>query len=385
MWGGGLREKRAFYELCDELGLLVWQEFPFACLFLGAYPRDTAYLGQVEVECGAIVRQTAHHPSIAVWCGGNEFSRWRNRPLVSTLATVCKTYDGTRPFIPVSPSYNEGKDTHNWHVWHGNAPFQAYQAETARFLSEFGLQALPHFDTLQAMLPDPNTGWETHNADPIRLQRYSSLFKQKSQANLPSQVDIHSQPKIQNLQSKITASQQAQALALQTAIEHMRRRKGHTSGVCVWQFNEPWPAISWALVDYFGRPKLAYTQLSTWYNPLLISLNFPVGQRWQPGDIFTAEIWLTNDNIEEIGPCQVQIALDQQSVYQQQATVEANQSRRIGRLSLPLSVAPEQLDLKIIKQGRPLARNSYNLAWSDQSTGGFTHRFRRWVAEWVLR
>jgi beta-mannosidase len=106
VWGGGLREKQAFYDLCDELGLLVWQEFPLACMFLGSYPRDPAYLSLVEAECGAIVRQLRHHPSVVLWGGGNEFSQRRNRPLVDTLATVVNQNDGTRPFIPVSPSFD---------------------------------------------------------------------------------------------------------------------------------------------------------------------------------------------------------------------------------------------------------------------------------------
>jgi len=86
VWGGGLREKQAFYTLCDELGLLVWQEFPFACMFLGAYPRHARYLSLVRAECSAIVQQLGHHPSVVAWCGGNEFSPRRNRPLRSASA-----------------------------------------------------------------------------------------------------------------------------------------------------------------------------------------------------------------------------------------------------------------------------------------------------------
>ncbi len=85
-------------------------------------------------------------------------------------------YDGTHSFIPASPSHLDGGDAHNWDVWHGNDTFRAYQAETARFLSEFGLQALPHLDTLTAMLPDPGQDWETHHADRQTLERYANLF-----------------------------------------------------------------------------------------------------------------------------------------------------------------------------------------------------------------
>lgn len=364
VWGGGLREKRAFYDLCDELGLLVWQEFPFACLFLGSYPRDPAYLALVEAECSAIVRQLVHHPSIIAWCGGNEFSRSRNRPLLDKLAALVAQNDGTRSFIPVSPSFDHGGDAHNWDVWHGHAPIQHYQSETARFLSEFGLQALPHLDTLRAALPDPATGWETHHADLQKLERYAALF------NKPSVV--HN-------------SQLAQCTALQTAIEHMRRRKSEAGGVCVWQFNEPWPAISWAIVDYFGRPKLAYEYLANWYNPVLISLKFPVGRRWQPGQTFSAEIWAINDSQQVLTGGELQIRLDGTPIHTQRLDLPADSAQRVGQFSHCLTHSPGQITLNLYYGAEVLARNTYDLNWADVAAYPFSTRLRRWLAEGVLR
>jgi beta-mannosidase len=385
-WGGGLREKQAFYDLCDELGLLVWQEFPLACMFLGSYPRDPAYLSLVEAECGAIVRQLRHHPSVVLWGGGNEFSQRRNRPLVDTLARVVDQNDGTRPFIPVSPSFDHGRDAHNWHVWHGNAPIRAYQAETAHFLSEFGLQALPHLDTLRAALPDPTTGWPTHHADLQKLERYALRFEiQDTQYEIRNTYTPDLNSKLQNLKSKIATSQRAQATALQTAIEHMRRRKGEAGGVCLWQFNEPWPAISWAIVDYFGRPKLAYQRLSNWYNPLLISLKFPVGQHWQAGEIFEAEIWAINDSLQSFTGCELQINLDGQLIHAQTLDLPADSVRPVGALTHRLTGPPRQLSLTLHQRDELLARNSYDLTWSDESSAGLFSRLRRWLADWVLR
>jgi len=379
VWGGGLREKRAFYEQCDELGLLVWQEFPFACMFLGSYPRDETYVSLVEAECRAIVRQLRHHPSLLTWCGGNEFSSWRNRPLLNTLATVVAQEDGTRPFIPVSPSVAQGKDAHNWHVWHGLAPFRAYQDETALFLSEFGLQALPHPDTLAAALPDSTTGWETHHADRPKLQRYASLFNEPVELN---KEQFHAD----NLQPlAIHQSQLAQATALQTAIEHMRRRKGQAGGVCLWQFNEPWPAISWAIVDYFGRPKLAYERLKDWYKPVLISLNFPIGRRWQAGQTFQAEIWATNDSLEAYPGCELQISLDGTPVHTQALDLPPDSARQVGQLSHPLTRPPQVIKLALCHMNKLLAQNRYELGWSDQAASPTFFRFRRWLAEWALR
>jgi beta-mannosidase len=378
VWGGGLREKRAFYDLCDELGLLVWQEFPFACMFLGSFPSDPAYLALVEAECGAIVRQLRHHPSLAVWCGGNEFSRWRNRPLINTLSAVVGQHDGTRPFIPVSPSHNGGSDVHNWAVWHGYAPIQTYQTETARFLSEFGLQALPHLDTLQAALPNPTTDWPTHHADLSKLERYISLFNQQPDIS-DKQITVH------NLQFTIHNSQLAQATALQTAIEHMRRRKGQAGGVCLWQFNEPWPAISWAIVDYFNRPKLAYERLKEWYNPVLISLKFPVGRRWRAGQTFSPEIWAVNDSQQVYTNCELQIRLDDDLIHTERLDLPPDSSRCVGGLACRLTQQPEQISLCLRHEDEILAQNRYDLNWTDRSKSPFTARLRRWIAAWVLR
>jgi len=381
VWGGGLREKRAFYTLCDELGLLVWQEFPFACVFLGAYPRHASYLSLVRAECSAIVRQLGHHPSVVAWCGGNEFSPRRNRPLLDTLADVVHRHDGTRPFIPVSPSAQHGRDAHNWLVWHGDAPIRAYQSETANFLSEFGLQALPHAGTLAAALPTPADpqSWPTHHADLSKLARYASLFNEQLPITNFQQFAIH------NSKFAIHNSQLAQAVALQTAIEHMRRRKGEAGGVCLWQFNEPWPAISWAIVDYFGRPKLAFRRLSTWYNPVLVSLKFPVGRRWQPGNLFRAQIWAINDTLHPLANTHLLISLDSSLIHTQILDIPADSAQSVGTVAHRLTTPPRTLSLTLTQGTEVVCQNSYPLNWVDASRGSFSQRFRRWIAEWVLR
>jgi beta-mannosidase len=380
VWGGGLREKQAFYDQCDELGLLVWQEFPFACMFLGAYPRDRAYLERVEAECSAITRRLSSHPCLALWCGGNEFSRQRNRPLLDTLATLVRRYDPTTPFIPTSPSQAHGGDAHNWRVWHGYAPIRAYQAETARFLSEFGLQALPHLDTLTAALPDPTNPqtWPTHHADLKKLSRY-----QLTMNNYQLPISNYQSP-ITNLQSLISSSQRAQAVALQTAIEHMRRRKGEAGGVCLWQFNEPWPAISWAVIDYFGRPKLAYERLAMWYNPVLVSLKFPVGRRWQATETFIAEIWAINDRLESFAGCTLQVELGAQEIQTYSLDLPANSARPVGWLRYPLATPPRLIRLNLRRGAELLSRNVYDLDWFDEASDNLFQRWRRWLAEWAL-
>ena len=140
VWGGGIREKREFWDNCDRLGIMAWQEFPLACAFLDHYPRDRAYLDTLAAEAHGTVRALRNHPSLIAWCGGNEISRRRERLPLDALARVLAEEDPARPWIPASPC--DG-DLHHWQVWHGFAPWTDLAGLDAPFMSEFGLQTLP--------------------------------------------------------------------------------------------------------------------------------------------------------------------------------------------------------------------------------------------------
>jgi beta-mannosidase len=384
VWGGGLREKRAFYDLCDELGLLVWQEFPFACSFMGYFPTDVDWLGLVERECAAIVQTTRNHPSLMLWCGGNEFSPRRNRPLVRTLTQVVGAHDDTRPFVPASPSAD---DIHNWDVWHGKYPLHAYRGEEARFLSEFGLQAAPSFETLRACLPEielwpPGKAWDVHKAELGKLRRYASLIHSPA-VPLPIGSPAPLLP-FPSLEAFIAASQRAQALGLQVAIEHMRRRKGETGGVCLWQLNEPWPAISWAIVDYCRRPKLAYQRLRDLYNPVLVGLTFHPA-RYQAGDTLQADVWVVNDGLETLDDCWLRIELDAVEIFEAQVTLLPDSIQTVGMLCHQFQVEPCELVLALHQGGEVVARNSYDLTYYDSMLPGWQARLVRWLADATLR
>ena len=150
VWGGGVREKRAFWELCDRLGIMAWQEFPLACAFFDHYPRDRGYLETLAAEVRSSARLLRHHPSLIAWCGGNEINPVRERLPLQTIAAVLADEDPGRPFIPASPSAG---DVHFWDVWHGFAPWSRLAALHAPFMSEFGLQALPHGASVAEMFP----------------------------------------------------------------------------------------------------------------------------------------------------------------------------------------------------------------------------------------
>ncbi len=316
VWGGGLREKVAFYDFCDRQGLLVWQDLPFACAFFTNYPQSKEYLELVDRETRAIVRTLRHHPSIFLWCGGNEFDPTRNKPLIETLSAAIAAEDPTRPFVPVSPA---GGDNHNWHIWHGFAPLTDYVQDASQFVSEFGLQAPPVKETLAQFIPPeelwpPGPSWAHHNADWPKLWRYAAPL-----------LDGRDTPEQVTLDEFLAASQRAQALGLQIAIEHYRRRKYACGGCLLWQFNSPWPAVEWALIDHFRRPKPAYEVVKRLYAPVLVTLEYPPGA-YEPGAPFSPTVWVVNDRNKSLPGCRLVIALE----TAQDAATETAQDVALG-------------------------------------------------------
>ena len=376
VWGGGGREKQAFYDLCDELGLLVWQEFPVACVFLDHLPRSSEFQRLLRQEAAGIVRLLRDHPSIFLWCGGNEFSPSRNRRAVEIMATVVATEDGQRPFLPASPGTG---DSHNWLVWHGLAPLAAYRREEAAMVSEFGLQATPAAESLRQFLPDdelwpPGAGWQRHNADLPKLRRYA-------QKDVLSEV---SGPGGDGLDAFVAASQRAQAAGLQILIEHVRRHKGETGGLALWQWNEPWPAICWSVIDYYGRPKLACETLQRIMQPLLVSLDYPLRQ-YRAGDRLTGKLWIVNDSLEALAGCTLTVMLDGVTVQWQRCDLSANRASRVGALAVTLPAGFQHLALELRQGNSLLARNVYDLRFHDGGPAPVSDRVRRRIVDLILR
>ncbi|MCD6290932.1 MAG: hypothetical protein J7M34_10555 [Anaerolineae bacterium] len=351
VWGGGLREKRAFYDLCDEQGMLVWQEFPLACAFLDRFPWDRRYLAQLEQEARAIVCSLRSHPSLVLWCGGNEFNPRRNRLAVGRVARAVAEEDGTRRFVPASPGPG---DVHQWMVWHGGAPISWYTRRSYPMLSEFGLQAPPGRESLERFLPSealwpPGRLWRLHHAELKKLWRYARPFICG-----------------EGLDAFVAAAQRAQAYGLQVAIEHVRRHRGRTGGCILWQFNEPWPAISWSVLAHDGTPKLAYDLLRRIYQPLLVSLA-PV-----PGDPARAEVWITNDGPGAYSGCRVVCALGDRAIWEAVWDVQPLCSARVGVLDIALGEGDVHIELW---------RGANRLAWNAYGVGFFTKgRIGLWPA-----
>lgn len=377
VWGGGLREKRAFYDLCDRLGILIWQEFPFACAFLTRFPRSEGYLHLARSEARAIVRDLRQHACLALWCGGNEFSPRRNEPLVSALREIVAAEDPARPFVPASPA---GGDSHFWGVWHNFLPPSAYREDPARFGSEFGLQAPPDPGVLARFLPEaglwpPGKGWTYHGAGLAKLWRYARPFLGKGEVTLDRFVQ---------------ASQRAQAHGLQIAIEHHRRARAQgDGGALVWQLNEPWPAISWAIVDFYRNPKPAYEAVRRAFNPVLVSLDYPL-RPYRGGDTLEIDAWVLNDTPRALPGTRVEIVLEEPGgrpaeMARLDLDVAANAVAHAGRLAWRLPAGERwRLAARLIHGGEVLSANEYELGIHDGIQPTALQRLRTRLAELVV-
>lgn len=333
VWGGGIYESDAFYDACDSLGVLVWQDFPFACAF---YPWDEEFYGSVRLEAVQNVRRLRNHPSLAVWCGNNEVDeawhrwgykedtvRWPWTPaereairkgiddlfFTTVLPGVVAEEDPSRPYHPSSPLYGWGDsrsrtsgDLHYWGVFHGGEPFSAYKERPGRFSNEYGHQSLANYDTWRRWLSDDDMEYcytalgvePPYSAERRRPEDDPFYVHQKNARGYGIIRDYMQRevPVPDSLREYIYMSQLVQADGIRTAMEAHRRNRPFTMGSIYWQMNDCWPVTSWSGMDYpFGYKALHYFARRS-FAPVLLSLDMD-------GKSGTVELWGVNDELEE--------------------------------------------------------------------------------------
>lgn len=292
VWGGGGYGDDRFYMLCDRYGILVWQDFPFACML---YPLDEpGFLEEVRAEVAENVRRLRHHPSLALWCGNNEIEmlwplwrwQWRRRPReLARLAAAHERFfyellpewvcaeDPDRPYWPGSPSSGTFRqevnrdrrgDAHLWHVWHGLAPTVAYRDRIPRFVSEFGLQSLPSKTTLLAF--GPSSEW-SFKRPTIRRRQRSPGGNERLLYYLTERFRIP-----EDFEDLAWLTQIVQAEAVRRAVEHWRRHRDRCGGALYWQLNDAWIAISWSSIDGYGRWKALHYAARRFFAPLALAI-----------------------------------------------------------------------------------------------------------------
>lgn len=373
IWGGGLREKKVFYDICDELGLLVWQEFPFACAFFESYPKSAKFLKMAARESAEIVKQLRNHPSLFIWCGGNELHFRNNAALLDAVRKQVETLDGTRRFHPISPSRG---DSHNWTVWHGKGNLDDYLDDDAPLVSEFGLQAAPSKTTIMKMMSEkyiwpPNEKvWAHHNTESEKLLKYAECIPYDS-----------------TIESFIDASQRVQAHILKTAVERWRRMKFAKAGFAVWQLNDPWPNVSWSVIDYFGEPKLAYHALKMSMAPLMVALFYKTGE-WRYGEKFIYDIAVINDFHRPFHDLTARVFLGEDEIDSARFEVRPNSIAAAERREYRLKSPPPYLFRVSLSdsQGVELARNEHDIDIFDPDRASLFHRILfKTVWKWMTR
>ncbi|KGO95256.1 beta-mannosidase [Flavobacterium enshiense] len=293
VWGGGVYADDAFYDECDKNGILVWQDFMFACAM---YPGDKAFLENVKKEVVDNVNRLQNHPSLAIWCGNNENDEgWHNwgwqkqykyskkdstriwndyKKLFHEL--IPKTLDSLLSkeknlYWPSSPSIGWGRkesllqgDSHYWGVWWGMEPFEIYKKKVGRFMSEYGFQGMPDVKTFKSFANESDLNLasqavKNHQKHPTGYQTIQTYMERDYK--VPKKFEDY-----------VYVSQLLQAEGMKTAIETHRRAKPYCMGSLYWQLNDCWPVTSWSSVDYFGNGKAFHYQSKRSFEQILISV-----------------------------------------------------------------------------------------------------------------
>ncbi|WP_299392594.1 glycoside hydrolase family 2 protein [uncultured Gelidibacter sp.] len=331
VWGGGIYEDDLFYELCDEKGILVWQDFMFACAM---YPGDAEFLENVKQEAIDNVKRLRNHASIALWCGNNENNEawhnwgwqrgrsaaekteiWNNYLKVfdTMLPNIVKSHtktdywESSPKYGRLNPLYKTEGDAHDWWLWHSGYPFEYLEENVPRFMSEFGFQGFPSYEAMRFVnqsdaISMSSIGFLSHQ----KHDRGFDLIKDYMQRDFP----VPTQP-----EDYVYMSQLLQAYGMNKGFEAHRRARPYTMGTLYWQLNDVWPSVSWAGLDYLGNWKaLHYFTKKAFKNVLISSYvkndtlkTYLINDKLQPQkgnlkiqiiDFSGNELWSFNKNIE---------------------------------------------------------------------------------------
>lgn len=302
VWGGGIYEPALFLDLCDEKGLLVWQDFMFACAL---YPGTDEFLKLVEEEAKYQVKRHAHHASLALWCGNNELEQMAEAILATPqrkaayetifyqmLPAAVERYSPSVAYWPSSPHNPEGYekghnnenagDSHFWEVWHARKPVKTYETKKFRFCSEFGMQSYSSPEIAATFCPP-----EDFNVFGPAMENH-----QKNSAGNQIILDYISRlyrfPK--DYETLAYLSQLNQAYCMKVGIEHFRRSMPRTMGALYWQLNDCWPVFSWSSIEFGGKWKALHWSAKRFFAPALVSAHIPGEEKLHIGNMVVTNV-----------------------------------------------------------------------------------------------
>lgn len=316
VWGGGTYESDLFYDLADENGILVWQDFLFGCT---TYPHDPAFLKRVEEETTYNIKRLRNHACLAMWCGNNEILEgmhywgWEKRynPAIykemfagydslfrKLLPQQVSKFDNGRSYIHGSPlSANWGKpeswpfgDSHNWGVWYGKKTFESFNTETGRFMSEFGFQSFPEMKTIASFADSSQWSLES---EVMNAHQKSSIGNSLIKTYMERDFLVPAK-----FEDFVYVGLVLQGKGMRYGLEAQRRNKPYCMGSLYWQLNDSWPVVSWSGIDYFGNWKALHYDVSRAFAPILIS-------PYMQGD--TLMVYLISDLLQKMPDVRLQI------------------------------------------------------------------------------
>lgn len=284
VWGGGHYPDDGFYDICDELGLIVWQDFMFAC---AVYNLTEEFEANIRQELIDNIKRLRHHASLGLWCGNNEMEmfveqgHWVSSPQQKSdyvkmyeylFPMLARQYSPDTFYWPASPSsggaFDEPNgedrgDAHYWGVWHGNEPFTNYRKHHFRYLSEFGFQSFPSVRTIETFTKE-----DDRNIFSYVMEKHQRNYAANGKImNYLSSVFLYPA----DFSTLVYASQLLQMEAIRYGVEHCRRNRGRCMGAVFWQLNDCWPVASWASIDYEGRWKALHYGAKRFFAPVLLS------------------------------------------------------------------------------------------------------------------
>lgn len=373
VWGGGIYERDDFYELCDEMGILVWQDFMFGC---SLYPGDQPFLENVRQEAIDNVKRLRNHPSIVIWVGNNEIESgwfhwgWKDqlpaklwddylKIFYGVLPEVCGSLDPSRPYWPSSPSSkleddNESQkmgDLHYWQVWHASLPFSEYEKQSPRFMSEYGFQSFPQLETVNTY---------TVPADHDIKSPVMMAHQRHPRGNqLIREYMLREYPEPKDFESFLYVSQVLQAEGIKIGAEHLRRIMPHNMGSLFWQINDCWPVASWSSIDYTGRWKALQYYAGRFYSEILVS------PHEENGNI---NVFIVSDRLQPVA-ARLDLSLldfEGHKLWSQQKQIEVAPSSSRSYLTIPIATllagkSPKGVVLvaEVLAGGRLVSRNEH--------------------------
>lgn len=361
IWGGGTYENNLFYDLADENGILVWQDFMFACT---PYPSDPTFLKRVEAEAVYNIRRLRNHASLAMWCGNNEILEalkyWgfekKFTPEVyqglmhgydklfrELLPSMVKEFDSDRFYVHSSPylanwgrpeSWGTG-DSHNWGVWYGKKPFESLDTDLPRFMSEFGFQSFPEMKTIAAFAASEDYQIES---EVMNAHQKSSIGNSLIRTYMERDYIIP-----ESFEDFVYVGLVLQGQGMRHGLEAHRRNRPYCMGTLYWQLNDSWPVVSWSSIDYYGNWKALHYQAKRAFAPVLIN---PIQQN------DSLSVYLISDRLDTMEQMTLEMKVVDfdgktlgKKIQVHSLEVPANTSKCVYRAKLDGWLTPEDCDV----------------------------------------